>query len=747
MFNFRLFRHSIGRISALLVLIVPLMAPPSVSMAGDTQSRPRIGLVLGGGGARGMAHVGVLKILEEMRIPVDCVAGTSMGSIIGGLYASGMSPDTMEKTLARIDWLEVFRDGPPRIDLPFRTKQDQRVLLNAEVGLSRDGVQLPKGLLEGQNLLLLLEELALPAARVNNFDQLRLPYRAVATDLATGDPVVLGSGDLALAMRASMSIPSALVPVKLDGKLLVDGGVANNLPIDVIRTLCHPDVIIAVEVGAPLAQASQINSVLSVTNQITTILTVRNVVAQIKTLNKNDILIQPDLQDVTSIDFHRFSEAVRFGYTAAQQQHSALSRLSVTPAVYQAYIAGLPTVPDAGQPPIIDFVRIDNQTRLSDQVIEQQLDIQPGDRLDPHILNRNLNTLYGMGDFQRVNYTLAREQGKTGLIVETVPRDIGTNSLRFGLFLGANLKGDSEFDVSAAYTLSELNSLGGQWRNFLQLGGNTVFTSDFYQPLTADQHYFIDPYLRYEQYNLDLFEGTNQKSASFRVHRTEVGVEIGRNLARSGRWVAGLHYGTGSNDSRIGQSSVSEDRFHDAGYSLRWEMDTLDNISFPNSGYASNLTFRDSLEALGADHDLRTLSFSFARAYTWNKSSIIPRLRLAGRISGQTGVENRFTLGGFLNLSGYQPGQISGEYAALGEVIYLYRLDSASSAFALPVYVGGSLEAGGAWEESSEIGLDSLIPAGSLFLGADTPLGPFYLALGLAKGGYMSTSILLGKLF
>jgi NTE family protein len=747
MLNPRLLRRSLHGMFALLIFISVSLIPSIVSTAEATQDRPRIGLVLGGGGARGMAHVGVLKVLEEMRIPIDCIAGTSMGSIIGGLYASGMTLDDMEKTLVRINWPEVFRDGPPRADLPFRTKQEQRVLLSATVGLNRDGVQLPKGLLEGQNLLLLLEELSLPVASVRDFDKLRIPYRAVATDLATGAPVVLDSGELALAMRASMSIPTALVPVRLDGKLLVDGGVANNLPIDVARNLCRPEVIIAVDVGAPLAPTSELNSVLSVTNQLTTILTVRNVIEQVKTLGKKDILITPNLHDVSSLNFDRSPEAVHFGEIAARGQQNVLSRLSVSPAAYQAYLAALPPAPGTQEQPVIDFIRINNDTRLSDQVIEQQLRIQPGDRLDPQKLSRNLNEIYGMGNFQRVTYTLVEEDGQTGLVVDTVPNDIGTDTLQFGLFLGANSKGDSEFDISAAYTMSELNSLGGQWRNFLQLGGNIALTSDFYQPLNANQEYFINPYLGYERYNLDLFNDNDGQSASFRVRRTQIGLDVGRNLERWGRLSLGLNYSSGENELRIGQPSSYEGSFNDSGYLIRWQMDTLDNLNFPTSGYAGNLTFRDSLTALGADQSFSTLSFSLAHAYTWGQYSVIPRVRLAGRTSGEMGVQNLFLLGGFLNLSGYQPGQISGEYIALGQLIYMYRLDNASAAFTIPLFAGGSLEIGGAWNDYDDIDFPSLIPAGSLFLGVDTPLGPFYLAGGLAEGGNASMYLLLGRLF
>lgn len=733
----------------LLMGIVP--HPSAIPTAEAAQERPRIGLVLGGGGARGIAHVGVLKMLQELRVPVDCIAGTSMGSIIGGLYASGMTPEQMTETVARIDWPQAFTDGPPRADLPFRTKQEQRVLLtNNGVGIKDGRVQLPQGLLQGQNLLLLLQDLSLPAAEIRDFDKLKVPYRAVATDLATGTPVVLKSGELAMAMRASMSIPSALVPVKLDGKLLVDGGVSDNIPVDVVRELCRPDVIIAVDVGSPLAPASELTSVLSITGQLTTILTVRNAQQQIKTLGRRDILIAPDLGDISSIAFDRSQEAVTIGYAAAQDKRGELSRLSLSPAAYQAHLAVRPDLPENPKP-VIDFIRIKNNTRLSDQVIEKQLNVKPGEPLDPEKLNRNLNIIYGMGDFQQVTYSLAEEDGKTGLVVEATQQHIGTNTLNFGLFLGANMKGDSLFDLSVAYTMSQLNSLGGQWRTFVQIGGNVKLETDFYQPLDAAQEYFINPYFSYQQYNLDLLNGSNEDNASFRIYRANIGMEVGRNLEHWGRLSLGLRYGPGKNDLRFGQIStnadtINEGSFDDGGYSIRWSADTLDNLNFPTSGFHGNLTFYDSLTALGASNDFSTLSLNAVKPYTWGKQTLIPRVILSGRLSGDLGVQDLFLLGGFLNLSGYQIGQISGQYAALGELIYMYRLDDASAAFTIPLYAGGSLEVGGAWNELDDITLDSLIPAGSLFLGADTPLGPLFLAGGVAKGD-ASLYLMLGRLF
>jgi NTE family protein len=772
------YRHVKASLSHPL-LVLPLLAilglPGVATLAAAAPEQPRVGLVLGGGGARGMAHVGVLRLLEELRVPVTCIAGTSMGSIVGGLYAAGMTAEDMEQTLRQINWPDVFRDGPPRAERPIRFKQEQRILQSAtgEIGLRRGQaiiqpkelelpqdptstapvprraqVILPKGLLQGQNLSLLLEELALPAAGVSDFDQLTVPYRAVATDLETGRAVVLGSGNLAQAMRASMSIPSALAPIELDGKLLVDGGVANNLPIDVVRELCRPEVIIAVDVGAPLAPASELTSVLSVTNQLTSILTVRNVEEQIQTLRPTDILLVPDLGDLSSIAFNRSPEAVTIGYAAAATQRERLARFSLSPAAYQAHLAARPSLPAADDRPIIDFIHIQNNTRLSDQVIQQQLDVRPGDRLDPRQLSRTLNKIHGMGEFQEVTYSLVEEEGRTGLIVKAEARHIGTDTLQFGLFMGTNLQGESKFSINMAYTMAQLNALGGQWRNIAQLGSDIILATDFYQPLDADQEYFINPYLRYERYDLSLTQAADGSSAEYRVNRTALGVEAGRNLERWGRLALGLDYSAGSTSFRRGQRSpADEGSFDGGGFSLSWTKDTLDSVDFPTSGSFQNVIYHNSPTALGADNTFQTLDLTWTQPYTLQRSTLIPRIRLAGRLDGTLGIQDLFRLGGFLNLSGFQTGEVSGEYIALGQLIYMHRLNDASAAFSLPLFAGGSLEVGGAWNDIDEIDLDSLIPAGSLFVGADTPLGPAYLGGGYAQGGNASLYLLLGRLF
>lgn len=321
--------------------------------------RPRIGLVLGGGGARGIAHVAVIKELERLQVPIDCVAGTSMGSLIGGLYASGMSSAELEQLVRELDWGAAFNDSLDRPERSFRRKRDDDLnLLSARPGIGREGIKLAPGLLAGESISLLLQRLTLPVARIDDFDKLPIPFRAVATDINTGDAVVLREGNLAEAMRASMSIPGAFRPVPIGDRLLVDGGIANQLPVDVARAM-GADIVIAIDVGTPLGKLEEGASVLALADQLSGFMTVSNTKKSIESLGPRDVLIQPALGDeVKTAEFARekVELALRLGresVPALQARLAALSRPDVTGRVAMATTT-----------PRIDFVRLDNRSAI-----------------------------------------------------------------------------------------------------------------------------------------------------------------------------------------------------------------------------------------------------------------------------------------------------------------------------------------------------------------------------------------------
>jgi NTE family protein len=297
-----------------LFAVLALAAAATVSAqqpAGEGARRPRIGLVLSGGGARGAAHIGVLKVLEENHVPVDAIAGTSMGAVVGGLYASGLSAEDIERIMTSVDWQDAFRDRPARSDLNFRRKlEDQNFLVKLPLGLKGRRFRLPRGLVQGQKLTQILRGLTLPVAQVQRFDDLAIPFRAIATDIVTGDRVVLDRGDLTTAMRASLSAPGVFSPVESDGRMLVDGGLSSNLPIDVAREM-DVDILIVVDCGFPLLERNKLVSVATVTNQMLAILIRHNAADQRKTLTSRDVIIDPALGDFSSLDFTDHAKAPR----------------------------------------------------------------------------------------------------------------------------------------------------------------------------------------------------------------------------------------------------------------------------------------------------------------------------------------------------------------------------------------------------------------------------------------------------
>src|ERR1700686_2349637 len=283
----------------------------------EPPARPRICLVLSGGGARGIAHIGVLKVLEELKIPIDCIAGTSMGAIVGGLYASGMTALEIDANMRSLDWQEAFRDVPPRRDLAFRRKQDDRnFLVRLPLGLKHRQILLPKGFIQGQKLQETLRQLTLPFSNSTNFDLLPTPFRAVATDLLSGAAVVMDKGDLAIAMRASISTPGVFAPVETQGRLLVDGGLAENLPIDVARDM-HADILIVSDVSFPLQSRAALDTALSISNQMLAILVRKDADRQRASLGPRDILIDPNLGPAAATDFTAPVHIIAGGEAAA----------------------------------------------------------------------------------------------------------------------------------------------------------------------------------------------------------------------------------------------------------------------------------------------------------------------------------------------------------------------------------------------------------------------------------------------
>ena len=387
--------------------------------------RPKIGLVLSGGGARGAAHLGVLKVLEENQIPIDYIAGTSFGALVGGLYASGYSADDLNHILETINWQAVLSSEAPRSSRSFRRKQDDDgFLIKFRLGIKNGKLELPSGLITPNNLRLMLRDFASGVANVRDFDKLATPFRAVATDLETGKAVVLGTGDLASAMVASMAVPALFPSVELDGKLLVDGGVSNNIPVDVVRAM-GADIVIAVDISTPLKSQNDIGSFTSVISQLTLIMTNNNAAAQLATLKEDDIVIRPDIGDIGLVDFDRTTEVAPKGEAAALRVLNKLRQLALSDTDWNRYQQARRA--EETQPPVVDFVRVVNNSDVSDEIISARLSVKPGQTLDIKQLSEDLTEIYGLELFDEVTYRTVTEATKTGVEVRAVERNNGNS--------------------------------------------------------------------------------------------------------------------------------------------------------------------------------------------------------------------------------------------------------------------------------------------------------------------------------
>lgn len=705
--------------------------------------RPKIGLVLSGGGARGAAHIGVLEVLEKMHVPIYCITGTSMGSIVGGLYASGMSTAEIKEALATIDWEDAFNDNIPREDRSFRRKRDDDLyLIKRKPGIGDDGkIKLPTGFLQGQKIDLIFKELVLPVSDIRDFDELSIPFRAVATDITTGEAVVLGSGDLAKSMRASMSVPSIFAPVEMGGRLLVDGGVSNNLPVDVARDM-GADIVIAVDISTPLKKREELISVLSITSQLTGILTRRNTEGQIATLSGKDILIVPDLGGISSADFKESGQAVPKGRAAAEQHREQLAGLAIPEANYADLVRALPVRKTT--PPVIDFVKLDNRSRVSDAVIMARLHVKTGEPLDVQALDHDIGIIYGLELFENVDYEVVEEDGKNGLLVHARERSWGPNYLQFGLELSNNFKGGSAYNFGAAYTRTAINRLNGEWRTGAQIGENLGIATEIYQPLDVESRYFINPRLFYTNENYYAFSPDADILAEYRVSRYGIDISGGREFGAWGEARLGYSRYAGDVEVRIGEPTLPGDNFNSGELYGRLAVDKLDDLNFPRAGYFGSLEYLWSDTALGADTDFDQILFNGGFAYSWDRNTLLAAATFFTTPDNDAPIQNLFRLGGLFKLSGYQVDELSGQQLGLLKLIYMRRIGDFNL---LPIYLGGSLEAGNTWQNTDDIEFGNLVGAGSLFIGLDTFIGPLYIAYGVAENSHHSFYLYLGKIF
>lgn len=723
-----LLRHALLPLALILLSALPALA--------DT-ARPRIGLVLGGGGARGAAHIGVLEVLHELRVPVDCVAGTSMGALVAGSWAAGMAPAVMREQLAKADWNDMFIDNPDYSEMSYRNKTlSRRFLPGSESGVSADGVKYQPGFVAGQKIKLFFNQLVRANQGERGIEELPLPVSIVATDIGSGERVVFRDGPLSKAMRASMSVPGLLAPVEHRGRKLVDGGLVDNVPISEVRERCRADVVIAVNVGSPLLKAEEVGSLLTVSSQMVNILTEQNVTRSLATLRPGDVYIKPDLEGIGAGDFERHGESADRGRAAAEAVRRQLARLAASAADYAAWWRGIEVRSRVS--PRIDEVQIVGLDKVSPAVVERHLHVEPGQTIRPANINRDLLRMYGDGYYESVDYTVLSQRDRNILRVMPVEKSWGPDYLRLAVNVQADNSQGSTFGLRLGYHRTWLNSLGGELLVTGDVGSVNRLGINLYQPLDAAQRFFVETTAGVEQSRLNVFQN-DRRIAQYQATESGFGVHLGTNVGLLGPLRLGWVQRHRFFDLDIGAPSLPSADQKFGGWKVGLDFDQFDRMYFPTRGWAAQVGYFESpqMNYARADIDLKG-------AFALGKNVFNAHLRYTGSPHGELPVYDAGMLGGFRNMAAFAPNQIVGDdirYAGLRSERIIGRL---------PLGLRGDMRLGLAFE-AARVGLryteskrNGVLDSTSIYVGGETPFGPTYLGFGYSTSGVSNLFLSIG---
>jgi NTE family protein len=716
-----------------IALAMPAMVVPQRVHA-DPLAHPKTCLVLSGGGARGIAHIGVLKVLEDLHIPIDCVVGTSAGAIIGGAYAAGASPAEIEKMITEADWDLLLSDQPLRESRSVYTKEVEREhLLSAEIGTRARGLSLPRGLVAGQHLQYFLQRLLAPS-QGGDFDRLPIPYRALATDFETGRLVVLDHGDLAAAIRASMSVPGAFAPVEIDGQVLVDGGLVRNIGVDVARDL-GAERLIVVNVGTPLMKRAEIDSLVNSAEQMLRILTSQNVETSLAQLRPDDVLIEPTLGTLSATDFTNGHRWIPAAETATRRSIRELAAFAVTAEDFKAWRAQQRLARTEPTPQHIE-IDVSGLTRVPASAIRATVGPAPSD------VDATVGALLATDDFETVKGVVKNDERGTTMVLEPLEKPWGPDYLRGGIQLNTDFAGDSQFLVTVDHRATWLNRRGLEWRNRASFGQLNALRSQLRAPLDAARDWFVAPEVAVSERMRDVYiDGVD--AARYQVRDSSAALLLGRTFGNVGELIVGLERGQDATRLAIGSEVLRPGSLRTGLIRAALTLDRLDSLDFPTHGYLLQSDLELAEPTLGSDERYRRWSTEYSTAFGGRNASILLTARYQTALSTHLPLSRAFALGGFLNLSGLVQEQLLANETAFVRAVYRTRFLHGNTL--LPdLYAGVSLEAA-----ELRQALDPLAPAhlfsGSFFLSAQSVLGQLYLGTGAASGGHGAIYLTVGR--
>lgn len=717
------------------------------AQGGEQKKRPTVGLVLSGGGARGFAHIGVLKVLEENRIPVDYIGGASMGGLVGAMYAMGKTPAEMEQMIRTLDWGTLLQPGAPFENLSFRRKEDRR---NIPAPITLKGkandLKLPNALNSGHEIGLLFDRITLRYTQVRDFNDLPIPFRCVGTDMVNGESVVLQSGSLSRALRATMSVPGVFAPVEIDGRILSDGGLVNNIPTNVVKDM-GADILLVVNIETHLGDRESLESLLGVLAQTINIATAEN---SRRSLRQADLIIAPELKNYSAADFGESEEIIKLGYSGAEAKAAILKGLSLNETDWQAHLAARQQRMRPDTAPVPAFIAVDEKSKEAIRTIEEKLGDkytgQPLDKAKQDQLATDLSELKGTGRFDSLDYDLIERQGQTGLLIRTNTvneKPAKPTRLEIGFDVNSVESDNVNFNFLARLTFFDIGRYGAEWRNDLRLGSNTLLASEYYRPLGKTK-FFAAPRVSYERKRINLFDDGIRR-AEYDGQNIQAGIDLGYSFNARSELRAGYTIGYETASLRIGDVLLPNLKGRFSNASLRWTYDGLNKAQVPTYGIYSRNSLDYYFASPGATADFAQLETRNNVFYPLGERNIVFGFGGGGTTFGDTAPPLReFTLGGPFRLGGYGYDEFRASNYLVGGFGILHNPEIFPSFLGGKAYIGAWYEGGSAFERLGSANYRQSFSGGAII---ETPLGPVFIGGSINERGGRKFYFSFGRFF
>jgi NTE family protein len=723
----------------IILAVFLVLSPLTLRAQQNPKPRPKIGVALEGGGAMGLAHIGVLKWFEEHHIPVDYIAGTSMGGLVGGFYATGMSPEELKALIESLDWRKILSDRAPYEDLSFRRKEDQRAYPNSLIFGLRHGLSAPAGLIPGHQIGLLIDRVTLPYGDVPSFDALAIPFRCVATDLVSRKSHVFKDGSLAEAMRATMSIPGAFSPVHDGQAVYVDGGLLNNLPTDVVRQM-GADIVIAVHLETAPAEGKDIQSIFGVLQQSVRVVLETN---ELRGMERADAVVSVHLAEFGTTEYTKSEEIMQRGYEAAKERARLLEAFALDNPAWEEHLQAR----DARrrhEAPVPQFIQVTGTNEHGAIDVARYLKSFQGKPLNPQKLDEVLTRLTGVGRYDSAGYRIVQQNGQTGLVVQVVEKNNAPPMAQIAAEVDGSQSGNVDFTMGARFTFMDVAGFRSEWRTDILIGNTYGFQTELYRPFRAESRWFFAPHADASDTAFPIY-AKNDPLADYRIYRINIGADIGYSFGRFSELRVGYEVGSLNTKLRLGTPQIPSVQGRVGQTRLRYRLDHTDDPVIPRKGFSAESNFRwfDASPAARDGFPVMDLKFGYFQPITKPASIFVEGEGGTTFGTTSTGIP-QFFLGGPVRLSAYGQNEFQGNQYYLFRAGYLHDLLTLPPFLGKKVYIIGAYEIGKMYGTTNTSEFPNDVDAGFL---AETALGPFFIGGSVGDSGHRKWFFQLGRVF